>query len=151
MSIPCPANVRIPLFASLAAWAVVLAGCLPAPKPESTSENDDAGQAEQVEELVPALPGVGKQGQIIGDGRGYLTVTAATLFKTKQKIVFEIQIPQAMQLYKAEHEHWPRTEEEFFKSIIEFNGIKLPELPEGQTYFYDPGQGQLMVRRPASQ
>ncbi len=102
-------------------------------------------------ELVPAAPGVAKQGRIIGDGGGPLTTPAAAFFKTKQKIVFEIQIGQAMQLYRAEHEHPPKSHEEFMEKIIDFNRIALPELPEGHEYIYDPEQGQLMVRRPVGE
>jgi hypothetical protein len=34
------------------------------------------------------------------------------------------------------------------EKIVKFNNIKLPQLPPGQTYFYDPETNQLMVRRP---
>ncbi len=124
-----------------------MSGCLPPPGEETAADVQQPPKA-PAEEVVQALPGVGKQGQIVGDGRGYLTTVAATLFKTKQRVVFDIQIPQAMQLYQAEHEHYPKTGEEFFSVIIDFNNIALPELPEGHTYVYDPEQGQLMVRRP---
>ena len=133
----------------LAASCCLFPACLPSPaEPEGSPHvvPDDPVQ----EELIPAEVGVGKQGQIIGDGGGMLTTPAATLFKTKQRVVFDIQIPQAMRLYQAEHGHFPKSHEEFMEIIIEFNRIPLPELPAGQEYIYDPETAQLMVRRPAA-
>ncbi len=133
---------------SLLAAAALLAGCLPPPPEASPTGNPQpADPGNQV--LVPAQPGVGKQGQIIGDGGGLLTTPAAVLFKTKQRVVFEIQIPQAMQLYQAERGHYPLTHDEFMDKIVHFNRIALPELPAGQEYIYDPEKNELMVRRPA--
>lgn len=120
-------------------------GCGPPSQP--ADQGDPSDTPATVEQDVPAAPGVGKQGQIVGDGKGYMTTVAATLFKTRQRVIFEIQIPQALQLYEALHGHKPKTEEAFFDEIIRANNLKLPELPEGDTYFYDPEQGQLMVRQ----
>jgi hypothetical protein len=133
------------MLVAITVWAAG-SGCLPPPAAESTDPARPADPGPQ--ELVPALPGVGKQGQIVGDGGGPLTTPAAALFKTQQKVVFEIQIRQALQLYQAEHGHYPKTHDEFMERIIQFNRIQLPELPAGHEYVYDPEQGQLMVRRP---
>jgi hypothetical protein len=35
------------------------------------------------------------------------------------------------------------------KEIIEANSIKLPKLPPGEKYIYDPAKGELQVERPA--
>ena len=149
---PSPANrmarlARIVIVSISLLGLFATTGCLPPPDEVETADVQQPPKS-PAEEVVQALPGVGKQGQKVGDGRGYLTTVAATLFKTKQRVVFEIQIPQAMQLYQATNEHYPKTEEEFFSTIIAYNNIKLPELPEDHTYFYDPEQAQLMVRRP---
>jgi hypothetical protein len=34
------------------------------------------------------------------------------------------------------------------EKIVRANNIKLPELAPGESYFYDPAQNELMVRRP---
>lgn len=139
----CPKLVLVCLLGGL------LTGCLP-PPPESVDGHQPPGEpAEQ--ELVPAKPGVGKQGRIVAKSGGYLSTTASAFFKTKQRIVFDIQIVQAMRLYEAEHGHPPKTGDEFMDRIIRTNNIRLPELPEGHEYFYDPQAGQLMVRRPAGE
>lgn len=75
-----------------------------------------------------------------------VTVPLATYFKAQEMSVFRMQIPSAMNLYKAEIGEFPKTEEEFMKNIIEKNQIILPELPEGDSYFYNPETAELMVR-----
>ena len=50
-----------------------------------------------------------------------------------------------MQLFQATNGHFPKSHEEFMKEIIEFGQIKLPELPEGKSYVYEPKTHQLMV------
>lgn len=75
-----------------------------------------------------------------------VTVPLATYFKAQEMTVFRIQIPQAMNLYKAETGEAPKTEKEFMENIVQKNQIVLPELPEGDTYFYNPETAELMVR-----
>jgi hypothetical protein len=118
-------------------------GCKP------PTEMSSGNEKETVEmERVTAEAGVGKQGQIIGDDEGFLLTPAKAFFKTKQRVVFEIQIPHALELYRAEHESLPKSHDEFMEKIVEFNNIKLPELPEGQVYVWDVERGELMVDRP---
>ena len=45
----------------------------------------------------------------------------------------------------------PESHEEFMEKIVKFNQIKLPELPPGHKYVYDPATEQLMVERPKRQ
>ena len=45
-------------------------------------------------------------------------------------------------------EHGSLSREEFMREIIKNGGIKLPELPRGQRYVYDPKRGELMVEKP---
>lgn len=75
-----------------------------------------------------------------------VTVPLATYFKAQEMTVFRIQIPSAMNLYKAETGEAPKTEKEFMENIVQKNQIILPELPEGDTYFYNPETAELMVR-----
>jgi hypothetical protein len=64
-------------------------------------------------------------------------------------LVFQVQIPQALQLYRGTHGTLPDSHEEFMTQIIQANNISLPDLPPGQEYLWDPDKGELMVRRPA--
>ena len=54
-----------------------------------------------------------------------------------------------MALFKATEGRAPKTHEEFMERIIKAGTIKLPELPEGHRYRYDPQTEQLMVEQPA--
>lgn len=88
-----------------------------------------------------------KAGQYAGSGMVVTPIKA--YFQTKARTELEIKVPHAMNLYKAEHGHFPKTLEDFMRDIIEFNQVKLPELPAGHRYVYDAKEGQLAVERPA--
>jgi hypothetical protein len=99
-------------------------------------------------EQVKAEAGVGKKGR--GYGGGLITEPVHQYFIIQDRVVFEIELPKTMDLYKASHDFkGPKTHEAFMKEIIEANSIKLPELPEGHRYVYDPKTETLMVERPA--
>jgi hypothetical protein len=120
----------------------------PAPKVEAKAPDAQPSTPDQ-------RPGTVLENAKVGDGakghysEGMILTPVATMFRAEEMIAFKIQIPQAMQYYKAEHEHAPKTHEEFMKKIIQDNHIELPELPEGQRFLYDPKTEQLMVERPA--
>ena len=98
-------------------------------------------------EQVKAEIGVGKKGH--GYGGGLITEPVHQYFAQQERITYEIEVPQAMNLYKASHDFkGPATHEAFMKEIIKDNNIKLPELPEGHRYIYDPKTETLMVERP---
>jgi hypothetical protein len=104
-----------------------------------------------------AEAGVGKQGQAlqreVGDDQGVKRIIAQpalTLFQVKQRVVFEIQIPQAMQLYEASNGRGPKSHDEFMNKIIRDNNIVLPELPEGAEYQYHPESKELWVHPKAT-
>ena len=80
---------------------------------------------------------------------GIITVPVKTLFVTQDRLVLQ-QIDHAMNLYKAEHGNAPASEAEFTNMIINANNIKLPRLPANQTYFYDPKDGELKIRKPGN-
>jgi hypothetical protein len=93
-----------------------------------------------------AAVGAGAKGR--GYGEGMVATPVATYFFIKERLAYDIQIPHALNLYKATEGHAPKTHEEFMEKIIKFNHIKLPELPPGETYRYDPAQEKLMVLSP---
>lgn len=103
-------------------------------------------------EVVKAEPGVAAQGRSLDQYQqgveAVISQPAKTLFTVREKAVFEIAIPQAMQLYKATHGHFPKTHEDFMKDVIDANRINLPRLIAGQHYLYDPEKAELMVQRP---
>lgn len=102
-------------------------------------------------ERIKAEAGVGVKGQRLNDPRlvQMIVAPARGLFQTQQRMVFEVEIPKAMQLYEASNGKKPKTHDEFMEQIIQANQIHLPELPAGQRYVYDPKTGELMVEKPA--
>lgn len=92
--------------------------------------------------------GVGATGK--GNYRpGILTTPLSVYFRAQERIIFESQIPHALQLYHATNGRYPASWEEFEREILVPNGIRLPTLPPGHRYHYDPQTGQLMVEKPA--
>ncbi len=95
---------------------------------------------------TPAQVGVGAQGKNYGSGdAGLVTTPISAYFSAKEMIAFNIEIPRAMNTFKAFNNRLPSSQAEFDKEIIEPANIKLPELPAGKKYMYDPVKGELMV------
>lgn len=103
-------------------------------------------------EKVKAEVGVGQKGASLrgDDVNQMIAGPAVAYFNTREKMVFEIQIPHALNLFNAEHGYYPKSHEEFMERIVEFNQIQLPQLPEGARYVYDVESHTLMVERPKS-
>jgi len=100
------------------------------------------------DELKKAEVGVGTKGKDYG-GPGFVTTPIETLFRVEDRIAFEVQIPNTMKIYKADHDNkGPKTHEEFMNVIIKENAVKLPELPAGSSYWYDAKSEALLVRTP---
>ena len=97
--------------------------------------------------LEKAQMGVGKQGRDYGGGAimAPITVPVQTYFQARDRITFDIQVADAMRLYKATNGNAPKSHQEFMDKIIKENQIKLPELPAGDRYVYVPEQEQLCV------
>ena len=135
-------------------FVTLLAGCIQAPAPAPKSPVPPAVPAPQAAapapptERVLAEAGVGKKGQSLKHDTGMVVEPVKQLIRFEQKAVFDIQIKQALELYKGSTGSYPKTHDEFMEQVIKANGIKLPELPEGQKYVYDSEQSQLMVERP---
>ena len=124
-------------------------GCAP---PQSTTGGGAAGApSEEGSGSVvaqKAVAGVGKQGQLVdkhSDVQKIVSGPAGALFKVKQKAVLEIQIPQALQLFKATNGEFPKNHQEFMTHIVEANRLQLPELPEGAVYHFNSEKGELWV------
>lgn len=120
------------------------------PKKEKKPEPKEEPKVEPKEEKKiekKAQVGVGKKGR--GYGKGVIVTPVATLFAVRERLVFTVQIPQAMDLFKAEQGRAPKDNDEFMAEIIKKNNIKLPQLPDGDRYMYYPKTQELMVESPA--
>ena len=114
-------------------------------------EQEEPEQAEDNTVLVQAAPGMTGKGTnyntSTNNPMSIITVPVATYFNVKERLVLQ-QVDHAMNLYKAENDRRPASHEEYMRKIIQENGIRLPPLPEGHEYVYDPGDGLLKVRKP---
>lgn len=95
--------------------------------------------------LAPAAPGMGVDAQDLGVGPIVTPINA--LFRTKERIIL-MQIQYNMKIYRAMHEKYPATFEEFEEHILKPSQLTLPRLPRGHEYFYDAERGELMVKQP---
>ncbi|HUY36749.1 MAG TPA: hypothetical protein VMV69_28705 [Pirellulales bacterium] len=93
---------------------------------------------------VPAAPGVTGKGNY---KPGIITTPISVYFRVQEQLIFG-QVKHAIDLYEGSNGYKPRSQEEFMKEIIEANQLKLPKLPDGHTYKYDPMKGELMVEQP---
>ena len=113
-------------------------------KAEADRKAEEARQAEEAAKNPPpprietVTANSMKKGKSL-EGGGYLSTVTHSRFFAEHQIILD-NIRHAMDLYNAEHGHYPKTQEEFMKQIIEPNepSTKLPELPEGWEYLYDP-------------
>jgi hypothetical protein len=92
-----------------------------------------------------AAVGMGEKGR--GYGGDMITEPVKVLWNVKERLAL-MQVQQALDLYKAGEGHAPKSHQEFMDRIIKANDIKLPTLPPGQRYVYDPSKEELMVERP---
>jgi hypothetical protein len=100
-------------------------------------------------EARPAEVGVGIQGQSLENEKGIgkmIAQPALTLFRAKEEIVFEVQIPSLLEIFRASEGRYPESHEEFMKKIIKENKVVLPKLPTGQIYMYNVEEHQLWVQ-----
>jgi len=107
-------------------------------------------QAEPERELVDIGRNVtGKADFAEGGDRHIMApilVPLGEYFNIRERTVFNMQIPHAMNLYMAEHDRAPASHEEFMEKIIRANHINLPALrnPDDK-YRYDPASGELKI------
>ncbi len=125
----------------------------PAAKPEAEIAKPEPTPEVKME-IVKAEPGVTGKADFAKDGANSImspiTVPVGEYFQARDRAAFDMQIPKAMQLYKAMNDNKaPATHEEFMSKIVDENSITLPQLPDGRSYLYDPKTETLNVVRPA--
>jgi hypothetical protein len=105
---------------------------------EKKAQEEAAAQAPPEVRVVTAHSP--KKGRSL-EGGGYLSVVTGTRFWAEHQLILD-HILYATRLYEAEHGHYPKTQEEFMEKVIKPNepATRLPELPEGWEYLYDPSE-----------
>jgi hypothetical protein len=99
-------------------------------------------------ETVKAEVGVGQRGRSLDEYEGVVVTPVKSLFAAKERLTFEVAVPQALLLFNATEGRFPKSHEEFMQKIIVANNIQLPELPPNHRYKWDPEHNELMVERP---
>lgn len=79
------------------------------------------------------------------DAQKMVTGAPGVLLDFKSDSIFNLQIPPALQLFKASEGRFPKNHAEFMSKIIEANNLKLPELIDGLVYQFNPELGELWV------
>jgi hypothetical protein len=84
----------------------------------------------------------------------YQLLSPAAALRTResvaQQLVFDVQIPKAMQIFEGVRNRKPSSQQEFMTEIIQKNGIRLPPLPPQHRYIYVVDRGELMIESPQS-
>ena len=123
----------------------------PANQPHKIPEHVQSPVGETTEPLPEgmvreeAASGAGKKGQY---GPGIIKTPLATYWRAQERITYEAQVKHSLNIYRGMHGNFPKTKEEFEREILKPANIKLPELPAGHRYVYDPEKGELLVERP---
>jgi hypothetical protein len=126
----------------------------PPPPPEASTSPTAAPAAQAPPASQPAdkPANAGSHVAKVGSGKklsrlshSLIAAEFATLYAVRERMVFEAQIPKAMQIFKATEGRAPKSHEEFMEKIIKDGQINLPELSDGERYRYDPKTEELWV------
>lgn len=142
---------------------VLLVGCdlSPFPKAPSTAATPPAPPP-TVQPSPPVAPmpmpdsvkadvGSGQRGRSLDQYEGAVVTPVKAIFSTEEYLAYNVAVVQALNLFEAENGRRPKDHTEFMERVIKPNNIRLPMLPPGQSYRWDPTQGdkgELMVDRP---
>ncbi|RMF40680.1 MAG: hypothetical protein D6753_11225 [Planctomycetota bacterium] len=120
-----------------------------ATKNTAAGTSDETAQASapprQAQKAVAGVGQAGSQLQEHSDAQKLISGPASQLLQFRQKAVLEIQVPQALQLFRATEGRWPNSHEEFMEKIVRANRLNLPELPPGMVYRFNVEKGELWV------
>lgn len=113
---------------------------------EAEAERAAAGEQYEMKVAGVGATGKGNYGVTSEEAASIITVPISTYFHAQEAAVFNIQIPQALNLFQGAEGRYPNSEEEFMQRIIQANQIVLPKLPEGDSYVYDVENHTLMIK-----
>ena len=124
----------------------------PVEVPQSPPEQKQNVPAQNENNMVtvkaePGMSGRGNYGTPTGNNpMEIITVPISQYFTVRDRILL-MQISDAVNKFKGEHDRFPASHEEFMEKIIQANNIQLRPLPPGHEFVYE--SGELKVRRPA--
>lgn len=77
------------------------------------------------------------------DAQKIITGAPGVLLDVKSGAVLELQIPPAIQHFKATHGRVPKNHAEFVSGVLELNNLQLPQLIDGMVYQFNPEKEEL--------
>lgn len=80
---------------------------------------------------------------------GIVTTPISAHFSLSQQMIFDFQIPKALELFEQLRNRKPNSHQEFMREIIQKGNIRLPTLPPYYRYIYDPEEGDFFIEHPA--
>jgi hypothetical protein len=123
----------------------------PVTPPSSTGNSETANPPATAERTVAEV-GVGAKGRY--SSNDYVSTVVGAYFGIQQRLAFD-QAQRGLNDFKTLNGDYPKTHEQYWKEVIEANLITLPELPDGEEYYYDyeaakrtSGEEALFVVRP---
>lgn len=149
---------RLCFSSALAAMTCVAIGCKPYNSNSASTVVGDPGNAPggdaagAVAAAVPpaqkasvAVVKVGAKLRDNSDAQKMITGAPGVLLDAKPNALFNISIPQAIQLFKASEGRVPKNHAEFMAKIIEPNNLTLPVLLDGLVYQFNTEKEELWV------
>lgn len=133
---------RLLYLTCVCAGVAAFAGCEPMPTASSPPAPVTATES------TKAQVGVGIKGRSLDNETGVgkmISAPVSAFFAVKERVAFDIQIPQALGLFRASEGRCPKSHEEFMEKIVKANQIKLPELPAGAVYRFNTELCELWV------
>jgi len=101
-------------------------------------------------ERVKAGKGVGIKGRSLDEYEGIIVTPAKTFFTAKERIFYEIEFPANYRLWRVQEEQAPKDFDELKARFLDPLGLtaKMPKLPDGHRYIWNPETEELEVERP---
>ncbi len=131
-----------------AATMILLGGCKD-PNPPKQEAKKEGIIGKMTDDIGEFKPGESKEADISIDSSSPLQAMTSGAYKNILGRAAQIQITQAINIFNALHDRYPKDHEEFMEQIIKANGITLPVLPGGVQYQYDVENHELkIVERP---
>lgn len=139
------------LTAGVVAVVWIMRATPPAPADAQVAQSQPAAAEApspppQMERVKATMDTVGTKGKDYGEGP--LATPLSLRWRIPDKVVL-LYVQHALELYNGLEGHYPATHEEFMEKVVKANMLKLPDLPPGQRYIYDPETHELMVERVA--
>jgi len=104
-------------------------------------------------EVVKAGKGVGAAGRSLDQYEGVVVTPVKALFSARERAFFEAEFPKNYQLWEASGNETPKNFDDLKAQFLDPLGLtrKLPVLPQGQKYVWNPETKELGVERPRKQ